>query len=972
MIRAGVILKLLLIVLSAAVTPCVRAAELLKDHDFESFSAAELGPWEFRYGHKGGSYKSRPLWHALSRTDSGTSGQGKYLSIEKNGSCAGAVAIGQRVKLPEKVPLLDISVRYQAFCAGKGRSGIVSLMLFSPEAWDALPSVAKDAADVLAHADIYEKVINRQGDDVLTWTTGRVGSPGFRAALERNAGKEIVVAISFATWHEHTEEWAKIDDFRICDPLPHITAEFWPKYIYEGEPLTLVVSAAAGGRKPVVDLLVREAGGAGDWTTLSMTGNEKGVFKGQLDASLTKTPLEAYALVRNTPAGEMKTEPVTFHLTTRPSHPSLFYSREELEGMKAKAAKYPWAKRSLDGLRRRAENWLKYSVEPQVICGWWWHHYNCNDCGGRLDMRGPHEHVCKSCGKSWDTEILFHVYWSRVHSNQANAARDLALAYQIFGEEKYAKRSIQILLWYADHYAAFPQSDKGGKVVSQTLDECGWLLTIMNAADLVYPALTREQARHIEQDLIYAGALYTRKYLGGIHNIRCWHNSCWASAGYFVGDPEMVDFARNHKYGFVAQMEQGVLEDGMWYERSMGYHSYTVLAISYQLKAAMHAGDDLYKMPQVRKLITFPVMIAFPNLVVPSLNDGGFNTRPIGPNHLELAAAWYKDPVALSALRKRYAMGGARGSMEAWQFGEELPEGEAYTPPPSTDLSGAGLVALRSGSGKDAVCAMLEYGEHGGGHGHPDKLQLILYGLGQQLCPDLGTTGYANPMHPNYYKRTLSHNTVTINGQNMADKSGRLLGFKKENSYSAAVAGTEEVYEGYKLFRRLLLSGKVLVDEFIVQGKAEATLDWFLRANASLTVTPDVKPASETPLSPPYEYLKDLKTAETNGQWSATWTLKAKKNTPPKRLSLAIKAEPETQVGSCLAPGGAGLAQHWGTLRIRRKTNSTRFLAVYQLLDSGITEKPVSFVGGTVKVGEMRVELPEDPQTPLCLSFTAM
>lgn len=44
-----------------------------------------------------------------------------------------------------------------------------------------------------------------------------------------------------------------------------------------------------------------------------------------------------------------------------------------------------------------------------------------------------------------------------------------------------------------------------------------------------------------------------------------------------------MKFARDAKYGFVDQMEQGVLEDGMWYERSMGYHSYTVSAITYHL-----------------------------------------------------------------------------------------------------------------------------------------------------------------------------------------------------------------------------------------------------------------------------------------------------------------------------------------------------------------------------------------------------
>ncbi|MDA3924165.1 MAG: heparinase II/III family protein [Kiritimatiellae bacterium] len=947
----------------AAIMPYCQAAALLEDHDFERVSATEPGPWEFRYGHKGGDASNTlPLWLCVPRTDAPPSDQGRYLSVEKKGRCAGTVAIGQRVTLPATLPPIDFGVRYQAFCAGDRRSGIVTLMLFSPKAWDALPAVPEDVKKVLSHGDIYEEVIQPQGDDTLDWTLGRVGSPGFRAALTRNAGKEIVVAVVFTTWHKKTEEWANFDDFWLGDPLPHITANFWPKYIYQGEPLTLTVSAATDGELPLVDLQVRKAGCTNNWISFPMAGDDTGVFRAQVTAELTQTPLEAFAILRNSPACELKTEPITMLLTKRPSHPSLFYNQKELDRMREKISEFPWAKRIFDGTKKRAESWLKKPFEPQVICGWWWHHYNCKECGGRLDMRGPHEHVCRSCGKTWDTEILFHVYWSKVHGNHAKAAHDLALTYQITGEEKYAQRAIEILLWYADHYTDFPQSDKGGKVVSQSLDECCWLLSIMNAADLAYPAMTREQSRHIEQDLIYAGALYTRKYRGGIHNIRCWHNSCWAGAGYFVGDPEMIDFARNHKFGFVAQMEQGVLQDGMWYERSMGYHSYTVSAISYQLKAAMHAGDDLYKLPQVQKLITFPVMIAFPNLMVPSLNDGGFQRSPINPNKLELAAAWYNDPIALSAMRKRYEAGASRSSMEAWQFGEELPEGESYTPPPSVDLSGAGLAVLRAGSGKNAVCAMLEYGEHGGGHGHPDKLQLILYGLAKQLCPDLGTTGYANPLHPNYYKTTPAHNTITINGKNMAAKSGRLLGFEENSAYSAAVAGSDTVYKGYNLIRRILLCDNILVDEFIVQGKSKGTLDWFLRADGQLAVSPDVKPTTENPLSPPYQYLKDLKTVLTTNQWSATWTFKEKaETTPPKRLILTMKAEAGTQVGTCLAPGGAGLAQHWGTLRIRRNTNATRFLTVYQLLNSDTEEKPVSFEAGLVRVGKRIIELPKTP-----------
>jgi len=644
-----------------ALRPCAHAAGAIEDCHFDAFRDGARGRWEFRYGHKGGSSKAtRPDWHCVSRMDPEAPRRGRYLSVEKKGRAAGTVFIGQRIKLPDPVPLWDLGVRYQAFCASRDRSGIVSLSVFSPKAWDALPSKPEDAIRPPPRADIFHQTVHPQGDDTLTWTVGRVGGRTLQATLVPHAGREVVVAVSFTAWHETSQEWARFDDFQLGSPLPHISAELWPRLMYPGEPLPLRVTAFSGKTETNVTLMTREAGSGTTWNTARMVSRGQGLYSHTLSPEQTHADLEVRATITETTEGELETGIATIRVAKRPSHPGLFYSVEELERMRAKISEFPWAKRIFNGLKKRADGWLTRPFKPEVICGWWWHHYGCHDCGGRLNMKGPHEHVCRSCGKTWDTEILFHVYWSRVHGSHAQAAHELALTYQMTGEERYAKRAIEFLLWYADHYADFPPSDKGGKVVSQTLDECVWLLQMMGAADLAYPAMTREQARNIEQDLIHAGAQYTRNYGGGIHNIRCWHNSCWAAAGYFVGDPEMVDHARNHKYGFVAQMKQGVLEDGMWYERSMGYHSYTVEAILYHLKAAMHAGDDLHKMPQVSKLLTFPIAIAFPNLVTPSLNDGGFSMHPIGVNHLELAAAWYNDPVALSALQKRYGTGASR------------------------------------------------------------------------------------------------------------------------------------------------------------------------------------------------------------------------------------------------------------------------------------------------------------------------
>lgn len=939
--------------------PSGAQGNLVRDGDFEAYRPGKPGPWEFRYGHKGGNFPDvLPKWKLVLRTDAKDPARGRYAETAKDGRAAGTVIMGQRIRLPQKLPPLDFGVEFQAYCSGENRCGIVALAIYSSKVWDAMPKDPMKAHKPPPRGDVFQTTVKTQGEDQTEWGLGRGKPADVRRALQRHAGKEVVVAVSFTAWHESSKEYARFDNVWLGAPLPHVNAVDWPLYVYRGEPLVLNVDASSRDKATRFVLAYRPSGSSGEWRRVALQPVSGGLLQASIPGPSVKTDLEVWACAEGSRDESMRTEIRKMRVTRKPEHPNLFYSKAELKRMREKIEEYDWAKRIFAAIRKRADGWLTQEIKPEVISGFWWHHYNCRDCGGNLKMNGPHEHTCYHCGKVWDTDILFHVYWSAQHGGYARRARELAMVYQMTGEKKYARRAIEILNWYADHYALFPRADKGGKVVSQTLDECVWLLSMMDAADLAYAEMTPGEARHIERDLIYAGAMYVRKYRGGIHNIRCWHNSAWAGAGYFLGDPELIDYARNDRHGFVAQMKEGVLDDGMWYERSMGYHDYTVMAISYHLRAAMHNGDPLHEMPEVRKLLTFPIRVTFPNMVAPSLNDGGYQARAITPQWPELAAAWYKDPVAASALRKLFAMGLRRNGMEAFQFGEELPEGAEFTPPPSADLKGAGLVVLRRGSGSDAICAMVEYGEHGGGHGHPDKLQLILYGLGQPLCPDLGTTGYANPLHADYYKRTPAHNTVTIGGKDMAAKGGKLLDFVVHPDYAAMSAQTDEIYPGYVLTRRAVLGKSYLVDEFTVAGSESNTLDWFLRAGGKLALSVDARPISEKPLSKPYGYLKELKGGAASGEWTATWTFgKPKSPGDIPRLVVTMQAAPGTQVAQCRAPGRARRAEHWDTLRVRRNAASTRFVAVHQIVPAKETVADVRFEDNIVRVGDASIDL---------------
>lgn len=938
---------------------------LIRDGAFDDFKPGNPGSWEFRYAHKGGNNPGvRPLWQCVPEVDDQRAETGRHIHIRKDGPAAGAILIGQRVLIPEHLPPLELGFHLQAYCASPRRSGIITASIRTLKQWNSLASSPKNATEPLPSGDIFHTVVKSQGDDVTDWTPARIPASALRSALEECRGSEVIINVSYLTWHETAEEWARFDNLRFGDPTPHIETASWPRYVYRREPLKLTINAYSDLPEAKCLLRYRPADRTEAWQTVTAIEGEPRVWEATIPAEAVTAPLEAQALMPRRDLGDMTMETHKMQLTERPGHPNLFYSTHELARMREKLDAFPWAKEAFSRIKSNADNRLERDFQCETISGFWWHHYNCADCGARLSMKGPREHLCPVCKKTWDTDILHGVYWSKVHGKNARAARDLALTYQMTGDETYARKAVEILLWYARHYKEFSGGDKGGRVLSQTLDECIWLLRMMEAADLVYPVMNTSEARSIEKELILAGAMFTRKYRGGIHNIRCWHNACWASAGYFLGDPDLVTLARDDKHGFVAQMEQGVLEDGMWYERSMDYHSYTVSAITYHVKAAMHNSDDLYQIPQVRKLLLFPLRIAFPNLVTPSLNDGGFNTRRLGPNRLELAAAWYDDQTAVSALNMLYATGASRANFEAWQFGESLPKGTSYATLPSMNLPGTGLAVLRQGRGPEATCALIEYGEHGGGHGHPDKLQLILYGLGQQLCPDLGTTRYANPLHSNYYKCTPAHNTVTIGGQDMAPQSGELIALNIEKDSAAAVVRTDRVYDDTVLTRRILLSENVVVDEFTVLTGGEATIDWFLRCEGDLELSVPVRDTEQRPLSPPYKYLKNIRATETDDQWTASWRLPpAEDGIPPGRLLVTFKGEPGTRAAQMEAPGPARTGRMYDTLRVRRETDHTRFIAVYQILPGERTPDPVGFDKRTINVGDLSIDLGRTDET---------
>ena len=85
--------------------------------------------------------------------------------------------------------------------------------------------------------------------------------------------------------------------------------------------------------------------------------------------------------------------------------------------------------------------------------------------------------------------------------------------------------------------------------------------------------------------------------------------------------------------------------------------------------------------------------------------------------------------------------------------------------PRSSILPHSGFAMVRSDDPLDRQSvALLKYGPHGGSHGHPDKLAVTLYARGRPAAVDLGSQGYGIHLHRQWYRQTVSHNTVMVSG----------------------------------------------------------------------------------------------------------------------------------------------------------------------------------------------------------------
>ena len=589
--------------------------------------------------------------------------------------------------------------------------------------------------------------------------------------------------------------------------------------------------------------------------------------------------------------------------------------------------------------------------------GSWIFYYACPDDGSTLQMLSLHEHECPACERKYSDERTVAAYRCQMHYDLERDALQLAWAYAYTDDDKYAAQVRRILLHLADAYAGYPArldrwgrsglfAPLGGRRYVQSLDEAVGVISLAKAYDLTRRAAvwSDDNRKHVEDDFFRATATTLLKFNQDINNHQTWYNAGLMAIASVLADEELVEKVLTMRGGFRDQLQRSLGDDGLWYEGTMAYQIYALQAMVEIVDAGRKMGLPLHEEPRFKKLLTSSLDVAYPNGQYPAINDSDPNNFHYFDWSYQWAWKTYSDP--------RFAQAAAWGNPT--RLAEMLgPDAKPQWPlaTKSMNLADAGLAILRVGDPPDQSCVFFDYGQHGGGHGHFDKLNITLFADGREWLLDTGRISYSHKEYKTWVKHTVAHNTVVINGSNQSPTTGNLLWLKVDDEWAACAGECKTAYEGARLQRHLLLTKQMLVDVFDVQATQLVQIDWLAHA-----VTEPIEPVEQgepTPIDslgsgPGYGHLVEARRWKTGT--ASRWDFPAGK----QRLRLWLAGDRADEIYTAIGIGSWVDMKAPALLRRRTAARDARFVTVYDLSGTGDHVVDVQSADGEFPVIEIK------------------
>ena len=490
-----------------------------------------------------------------------------------------------------------------------------------------------------------------------------------------------------------------------------------------------------------------------------------------------------------------------------------------------------------------------------------------------FDPVSPQAHRCPRCGEMFTGELhhRFWIYWYQLWLAE-RAVHGATLGALGIAPQGIAFAT-SVLEAYTDLYPTYPNADNAlgpTRPFFSTYLESIWLLQLCIALDLVE---TSGPARSVDalggrfRDVVaLPSRSLIRGYDEGLSNRQVWNNAAMIAASRLVGRNEDAEFVVWSESGLATHLGSALLPDGTWYEGE-NYHLFAHRGLWYGVMMAQLAGVEVPAELLGRFDVGFatPFLTALPDFTLPSRRDSQYaiSLRQWRFAEMcELGLARVDNRVVSGALSRLYApdiprgeLGRAQSSAEAernlpasalsradlgWKsllFARPTLSATVPSPLPSVLLEAQGIGVLRRDGGR--VYAALDYGHSGGGHGHPDRLNLLLVNGTDRVLDDYGTGSYVDPsLH--WYRSTLAHNAPLVDGRSQSRVDGKLIAFEDRGA-AGWISATAAIAPQATATRTIVAMPDYLVDDLSWEARGARFIDLPLHIDAELVDRPPLE-----------------------------------------------------------------------------------------------------------------------------------
>ena len=433
----------------------------------------------------------------------------------------------------------------------------------------------------------------------------------------------------------------------------------------------------------------------------------------------------------------------------------------------------------------------------------------------------------------------------------------LALAYNIFGDEKYAQRG------YAELKAACDFQDWNPRHFLDTAEmSTGFAL----GYDWLYHWMNDEQREYIRQNMIEKGFKqvmedfedkprtrtykWYQDYPGDNWKLVCTGSMSMAALAF--GDEEdarsiaadVLNYAFREAYSFVRRAYSA--KDGT-YSEGLGYWDYATYYLGLHSSALRSAAGTDYGLAEfdgLRKSVDFVRYMSSNTSKSFSFGDDG-DSRDTGWAVLLWLGEYYQD-YGISAIRMKKIPDDSFNYLDLLWIDEDAMSGSAADSPTDWGEVGASNASFRNTWDERGIVAALHAGINNYKyHGHYDLGSFYLESNGARFFTDLGNENYELENRQYSYRiRAEGHNTLVINpSQELDQQEGAeclITGFSGGNEAFAITdltaayepSGAKSVVRGLKMIKEK--ECVIIQDEISLNAPSE--IYWFAHTKGQISL----------------------------------------------------------------------------------------------------------------------------------------